>query len=71
MTETKERQQILANKIIEVSCDARISKHISLMEYTLETIKYIKKDYDIDEKDLVIFRELINKSLSYGVEERA
>lgn len=70
MTETKERQQILAKKILTVCCDAKISKHISLMEYTLETIKYIKMNYDIEEKDLVIFKKLIEKSLSYGVEEK-
>lgn len=69
MTETKERQQILASKILEVCCNDKISRHISLMEYTLETINYIQNT-QVQAQDLEIFRGLINESLQYGALER-
>jgi len=69
MNNIKEMQQTLANKILEVCCEDKISKHIDLMEYTLETIKYLKNN-QVEEKNLVIFRGLINESLLYGAEER-
>lgn len=69
MNKIKEMQQTLANKILEVCCEDKISKHIGLMEYTLEITNYLKNN-QVEEKDLVIFRGLINESLLYGAEER-